>query len=216
MGRYDSLVNSITKDVFRYIKNNQQEHEGNFLDNVSENDFELLGIYDILEDWLPIQIKLVRSAELEDIYIDGFSYTDNNPMIEVIIGLTTYKPIQHFSKLRSEIKNLIRHEIEHLTHHKQGILPTKKTFRDDEYLRENINSNDIRDTYRYFLLAKEVDANIHGLYAAAKDSKKPYRVKVSDWLNGLVESEVILPKHTKLIYNKMKKRAEKIGGLPKL
>ena len=70
--------------------------------------------------------------------------------------------------------------------------------------------------HKYFLLPKEVDANIHGLYSKAKTIKKPYQQVVDDYLDELVKDGIISKEQRKQIYNKWKKRIPKIGGLPKL
>ena len=70
--------------------------------------------------------------------------------------------------------------------------------------------------YKYFLLPKEVDANIHGLYSKAKTMKKPYQIVVDDYLDGLVRDTIITQKNRELIYKTWKARIPKIGGLPNL
>ena len=70
--------------------------------------------------------------------------------------------------------------------------------------------------YKYFLLPKEVDANIHGLYSKAKTMKKPYQDVVDDYLDSLVDDGIITTPNRKLIYKTWKARIPKIGGLPKL
>jgi hypothetical protein len=70
--------------------------------------------------------------------------------------------------------------------------------------------------YKYFLLPKEVDANIHGLYSKAKTMKKPYQVVVNDYLNSLVDDGIITISNKGLIYKTWKARIEKIGGIPNL
>jgi hypothetical protein len=61
-----------------------------------------------------------------------------------------------------------------------------------------------------------VDANIHGLYSKAKTLKKPYQTVVDDYLDSLVNDEIITPKNRELIYKTWKMRIPKIGGIPTL
>jgi hypothetical protein len=82
-------------------------------------------------------------------------------------------------------------------------------------MRSNILGNE-ENYYKYFLLPKEVDANIHGLYSKAKTIKQPYQKVVDDYLDGLVDDGIINPKNRKEIYNKWKQRIPKIGGIPNL
>jgi hypothetical protein len=71
-------------------------------------------------------------------------------------------------------------------------------------------------TTNTFLLPKEVDANIHGLYSKAKTMKQPYQKVVDDYLDGLVDDGIITLKNRQLIYKTWKNRIPKIGGLPTL
>ena len=87
--------------------------------------------------------------------------------------------------------------------------------RGDKAMRAKIRGNE-KNYYKYFLLPKEVDANIHGLYAKAKTMKQPYQKVVDDYLDSLVDDGIISKKNRELIYKTWKKRIPKIGGIPKL
>ena len=87
--------------------------------------------------------------------------------------------------------------------------------RGDLAMRKKIKSNP-ELYYKYFLLPKEVDANIHGLYSKAKTMKQPYQTVVDDYLNSLVDDEIITSKNRDLIYKTWKQRIPKIGGIPTL
>ena len=85
----------------------------------------------------------------------------------------------------------------------------------DKAMRRKIRQNP-EIYYKYYLLPKEVDANIHGLYSRAKTLKQPYQKVVDDYLDSLVDDDVIDIKKRKLIYNTWKNRIPKIGGIPTL
>ena len=87
--------------------------------------------------------------------------------------------------------------------------------RGDLKMRQKIRGNE-KLFYKYFLLPKEVDANIHGLYSKAKTMKQPYQKVVDDYLDSLVDDGIISKKNRELIYKTWKKRIPKIGGLPTL
>ena len=82
-------------------------------------------------------------------------------------------------------------------------------------MRAKIRGNE-ENYYKYFLLPKEVDANIHGLYSKAKTMKQPYQKVVDDYLDSLVDDTIITPKNRDLIYKTWKQRIPKIGGIPTL
>jgi hypothetical protein len=121
-----------------------------------------------------------------------------------------------FSKIQPVLRDLVRHEIEHLTHGKDSAaLKLSKLLRGDEAMRVKIRQNP-ELFYKYFLLPKEVDANIHGLYSKAKTLKKPYQDVVDDYLDSLVDDGIINPITRKKIYTAWKVRIPKIGGIPNL
>ena len=242
-GMYDRLVGQINKDVFKTIKSamagsgTQQKpkkykgyevrkdpmptvkigdlfnsetrtlYVGDYSDDVSGMDVEVELKFAVTEDGVqPGKFYIDGSAEADDEY----------PSIEIQIAVHPNDGERTLSKIQPVLRDLVRHEIEHLTHGKgSAALKLSKILRGDTAMRRRIRKNpDIY--YKYFLLPKEVDANIHGLYSKAKTTKKPYQQVVDDYLDSLVDDGIILPKHRTMIYNKWKERIPKIGGLPTL
>jgi hypothetical protein len=242
-GMYDRLVGQINKDVFRTIKaamagSGTQEkpkkfkgyevrkdpipttkigdmlnaekrylYVGEYSDNVSGVDVEVELKFAVTED----------GVEKGKFYIDGSAETDEEfPSIEVQIGVHPEDGESIFSKIQPILRDLVRHEIEHLTHgNKSASAKYSKVMRGDTAMRVKIRQNP-ELYYKYFLLPKEVDANIHGLYSKAKTMKKPYQIVVDDYLDGLVRDTIITQKNRELIYKTWKARIPKIGGLPNL
>ena len=181
---------------------------GEFNDSISGVDVEVELKFAVTEDG-------VRPGEF---FIDGSAEADSDyPSIEVNIGIHPQdEKGSIFSKIQPVLRDLVRHEIEHLTHGKDSaVLKVSKLLRGDEAMRVKIRSNP-EIYYKYFLLPKEVDANIHGLYSKAKTMKKPYQEVVDDYLDSLVKDGIITTKHRALIYKTWKARIPKIGGLPTL
>ena len=87
--------------------------------------------------------------------------------------------------------------------------------RADQAKRREIRQNP-EIWYKYYLLPKEVDANIQGLYAKAKYEKKDFQDVVDTYLTDLVGDGVITQGNSKQIYSKWKTRAAQIGGIPEL
>ena len=242
-GMYDRLVGQINKDVFRTIKaamagsgtqekpkkfkgyevrkdpmpttkigdllNSEKRnlYVGEYSDNVSGVDVEVELKFAVTED----------GVEKGKFYIDGSAETDEEfPSIEVQIGVHPEDGESIFSKIQPILRDLVRHEIEHLTHgNKSASAKYSKVMRGDTAMRVKIRQNP-ELYYKYFLLPKEVDANIHGLYSKAKTMKKPYQIVVDDYLDGLVRDTIITQKNRELIYKTWKARIPKIGGLPNL
>lgn len=242
-GMYDRLVGQINKDVFKTIKSamvgsGTQEKPKKFkgyevrkdpmpttkigdLFN-SENRSLYVGEYNDDVSGVDVEVDL-KFAVTEDgvqpgkFYIDGSAEVDEEyPSIEIQIAVHPNDGEKMFSKIQPVLRDLVRHEIEHLTHGRgSSALKLSKVLQGDKAMRMKIRQNpDIY--YKYFLLPKEVDANIHGLYSKAKTIKKPYQQVVDDYLDSLVDDGIILPKHRMMIYKKWKERIPKIGGLPTL
>ena len=242
-GMYDKLVGQINKDVFRTIKSamngsgTQEKPKkykgyevrkdpmpttkiGDLLN--SEKGYLYVGEYNDSVSGVETEVQ-VKFAVTEDgvqpgkFYIDGSAETDEDyPSIEVQIAIHPNDGEKIFSKIQPVLRDLIRHEIEHLTHgNKSASAKYSKIMRGDLAMRRKIKSNP-ELFYKYFLLPKEVDANIHGLYSKAKTMKQPYQKVVNDYLKSLVDDEIITPKNKDLIYKTWKQRIPKIGGIPNL
>ena len=242
-GMYDRLVGQINKDVFKTIKaamvgSGTQEKPKKFKgyevrkDPIpttkigdmlnAEKRYLYVGEYNDDVSGVEVEVQL-KFAVTEDgvgkgkFYIDGSAETDEEfPSIEVQIGVHPEDGESIFSKIQPILRDLVRHEIEHLTHgNKSASAKYSKVMRGDLAMRVKIRQNP-ELYYKYFLLPKEVDANIHGLYSKAKTMKKPYQIVVDDYLDGLVRDTIITQKNRELIYKTWKARIPKIGGLPNL
>lgn len=227
-GRYDKVVNQIVKDLMARIKAPSKIYTGDFKKDMGSIKTEIVGAYEIAGVfYMDVYISRIRHTELQDIYIDGAAGAANDEgwdspgmnenFIQVMIGTHPDEEPKIFSKLVGDLKNLVRHEIEHMTHTwEANKIGDKRRFYADYNKREKIDINDPNSKAKYFLLPKEIDANIHGLYALAKYKKVLYPDVVEGWLDDLVDLGDILPKHKKQIYAKMKKRVKQIGGIPSL
>jgi hypothetical protein len=241
-GMYDKLTGQINKDVFKTLKNAikgsgtqvkpnkfkgymvRKDPMGTMQDLFAKETRKLqVGDYSDNISGVDVEVEL-KLAVTEDgvepgkFFIDGFAEADEDyPTLEVNIGIHPDDINGSiFSKIQPVLRDLVRHEIEHLTHGK-GSASEKygKTMRGDTAMRLKIQDNP-KLYYKYFLLPKEVDANIHGLYSKAKTMKKPYQKVVDDYLDSLVDDGVITTKKRTEIYTTWKKRIPKIGGIPKL
>jgi hypothetical protein len=180
---------------------------GEFSDNVSGVDVEVDLKFAISED----------GVKKGAFFIDGSAEADEDyPSIEVNIAIHPEDGEKILSKIQPVLRDLVRHEIEHLTHGRgSAALKPSKVMRGDKAARVKIRGNE-ENYYKYFLLPKEVDANIHGLYSKAKTMKQPYQKVVDDYLDSLVDDGIISKKNRELIYKTWKKRIPKIGGIPTL
>jgi hypothetical protein len=87
--------------------------------------------------------------------------------------------------------------------------------RGDLAMRKRIRQNP-ETFYKYFMLPKEVDANIQGLYMKANYDKTDFQSTVDQYLDSLVDTQVISVEKRKEVYDKFKARIPQIGGIPNL
>ena len=242
-GMYDKLTGDINKAVFKTIKSamngsGTQEKPKKYkgyevrkdpmpmttLQNLFQGETRSIyvGEFDDSISGVSVEVELKLAISSDGVkkgsfFIDGSAEADEDfPSIEVNIGIHPEDGEKIFSKIQPVLRDLVRHEIEHLTHGKgSAALKPSKVLRGDKALRAKIRGKE-ENYYKYFLLPKEVDANIHGLYSKAKTMKQPYQKVVDDYLDSLVDDGIITPKNRQLIYKTWKARIPKIGGLPTL
>ena len=232
-GRYDSVVGEIIADTMKLVKNSNtpngtyngvkirytdKEDVPSFFELIEKGQFLEVGEYASEKSQMDIRVNLVLVRDEYPAYEDGFIVSgdaeDESGTIYIEISLDPKEEPQCYAEISTELRDVIRHEIEHLTqrgwNEKEG-----KFIRSNQAIRKRIAQNpDIR--YKYYRLRDEVDANLQGLYAKAKSLKKPFKEVVMDFLNRQT-TRGIIPEEKKMeIYNIWKRRASSIGGLPLL
>lgn len=162
-----------------------------------------------------VSLKFALSDEVEKgkYHIDGEASADEAEL-DVILAFNPEDGTNMLQKIQPTLTDLIRHETEHLTQSGEQVKPDK-WMRGDQARRQKIRQNP-ELYYKYFLLPKEVDANIQGLYAKSKYEKNSFQDTVDAYLTDLVGDEVITQANSKQIYKKWKTRAAEIGGIPEL
>jgi len=232
-GRYDSLTGKISAAVMRKIKetNNGEEYFDGvkviygpedsvpgfiyliekgmhinvdyFVDEVSGIDVEV--VISIIRDEAPVFER--------DFILDGET-DDQSSVIYIFVQLTPGSEPRVYPEIAVDLRNLVRHEIEHLTQRGWGEIEGKK-MRRNEGVRKRINSNP-ELYHRYYTLKDEIPANIQGLYSEAKTRKLPFKEVVHNYLDKKIEQGIIPPTEKTRIYRLWRAAAQKIGGLPPL
>lgn len=171
------------------------------------------------EDGRPITVevnlKFAQSNEVEPgkYYIDGEASSDDGEL-DIILAFNPQDSTSIIQQIQSTLTDLIRHEIEHLTQSGAQLQPTK-WMRGDLAMRKRIRQNP-ETFYKYFMLPKEVDANIQGLNMKANYDKVDFQSTVDQYLDSLVDTDVISVEKRKEVYDKFKARIPQIGGIPNL
>lgn len=232
-GKYDSLTGKISAAVMRKIKetdNGEEYFDGvkviygpedsvpgfiyliekgmhinvdYFVDEVSGIDVEV--VISIIRDEAPVFER--------DFILDGET-DDQSSVIYIFVQLTPGSEPRVYPEIAVDLRNLVRHEIEHLTQRGWGEIEGKK-MRRNEGVRKRINSNP-ELYHRYYTLKDEIPANIQGLYSEAKTRKLPFKEVVHNYLDKKIEQGVIPPTEKTRIYRLWRAAAQKIGGLPPL
>jgi hypothetical protein len=184
-GAYDSIVSKISKETFEYWKSEFEKGESS---STLDTEYEL-------EDAKGRPLEFYYSATInfteteDEIYkVDGGSdkgdiKKDIPGFISLTFQVDPRNLPKNWSEISMDIRDVLRHEIEHLTHGKKGYSAIKsKELPDDEWLRELIRLQHLPKKY-YFFLEKEVDAMLQGLYFRAKKSKTPFATTINNYLD---------------------------------
>lgn len=120
-----------------------------------------------------------------------------------------------WSEVYMYLSDVMRHEIEHITQDGEDIGNYKmgKPNEDDSMLRFYIESGLLPDV-SYLTLPKEIDANLQGLRFEAKKR----RISMIDSINKYLDTQPYLkddPKSREMVIDTWRRRASKIGGIPK-
>ena len=188
-GRYDKFVNEISKIVFETFKDihDRGDKKGEFEFSVGPDD------EDIFSDQFEFDLAGVVEITDDEYVVDGGANAGFDNKGEEITPLLSVKfkipKNPNWQEISFDIKDVVRHELEHLTQDGLNVVPGKQ-MGDDELLRQMIDM-DLLPKADYFKLAKEIDAMLQGLYFKAKKSKQPFGDVINDYLDkvGLDDSE---------------------------
>ena len=180
-GRYDKSANQFSNIVFDMFKSihDRGDKKGEFELSVGPNDediyskefeFDLAGVVEITDD----EYKVDGGANA------GFDNEGEEitPLLSVKFKIPKNPDWQRVS---FDIKDVVRHELEHLTQDGLNVKPSKQ-MDDDQLFRDMIDA-DLLPKADYFRLEKEIDAMMQGLYFKAKKSRRPFKDVIDDYLN---------------------------------
>lgn len=213
MGRYDSIVRSSTKEAIKHIKGfiqSKRKTNEEFINIQFLNDRNIscfLYMYKDSED--------VILAEGQEYTIDGFVNAEEDSSFITIhyYDNRKVKDLSNIKELHYMFYDVLRHEIEHITHFIKGEqVGNKNVYRNDGYLRDRLYFR--QEHYKYYFLKTEIDANLQGTYMYAKKKKIPYKQAIDRFINDIKSRVEITEKQINELLNLMRKRSKTIGGLP--
>jgi len=194
-GRYDTISNQISSEIFnnwkaQFDKNNTTEEalftKSYDLENAAGRPivFDLVasltfketeeGTYSVNGDADEGDEEIYDSdGELEDEGLDG--------SISMYFQVDPRELPRLWSKISMDLKDIVRHEIEHLTQAGYNVVDSKR-LPDDRMLRMYIQDLKTMPERDYYLLDKEIPAMLQGMYFKAKKMKAPFAKVVNDYL----------------------------------
>ena len=144
-----------------------------------------------------LQLKVQWIEGLNDLRYGGDAYNDSKrdaetpPLIEIRFQLDPAEYPKTLSDIAMNLRDTLRHEIEHVTQSGWNTIDGKY-ISSDAALRNKIESGKLPPA-RYFTLPKEIPAMLQGLYFKAKKSKQLFKTVVDEYLSMWVENGTITP-----------------------
>jgi hypothetical protein len=198
-GRYDKFVNQISKIAFESFKDihDRGDKRGEFEFTVGPDD------EDIFSDQFEFDLAGVVEITDGEYVVDGGAnagFDNEGEEITPLLSLKFKIPKNpNWQEISFDIKDVVRHELEHLTQDGLNVVPGKQ-MGDDNMVRAMIDM-DLLPKSQYYKLEKEVDAMLQGLYFKAKKSKRPFKDVIDDYLNIFVSQETITQEEKENILN---------------
>ena len=194
-GRYDTISNQVSSDLFNALKDGKTSFYDTYYNK--DLDFEVHG------DFIP-------TGSVKYFDVDGDADYDEtgegNDSIRVIVSYNPKVVPDAYKDIAYTLKDIVRHEIEHLTHSDSDNLKPGKYMDDDSFVRALVKLEKLPKG-DYFKLEKEIDANIQGMYFRAKKEKRPFADVVKQYFD-----DQNLPKDDyENILNLMRKRLPALG-----
>jgi hypothetical protein len=231
-GRYDLMVGDMVSAVLETLKKSntgEETYDGikirytekddvpSFIDLIEAEEYLEVGDFHSEKTGVEAEVNLVLVRDEmppyeKDFILDGH-VNDEEGIIYVELSINPEREPECYNTLRGELRDLIRHEIEHLTQRGLNVKASKKIRRND-HIRNKIQREG--SYHKYYKLKDEKIAGVQGLYARAKSLKKPFQEVAMDFLKSKRDEGIISGKEAVEIYNKWRKEIPKIGGIPNL
>jgi len=185
-GKYDSLSNNLSGMIFDYWKKDFDAGE-------STSNFQRY----VVDEKTGLEFELFADAKFvdQDIYsVEGGANAGNDlkaidPHIEAEFVIDTQQLPRLWQKISFDLKDFMRHEIEHLTQQGPNLLGSKKR-NNDQARRAKIRAGEIPDA-KYPVMRAEIEPMLQGMYFSAKKQRRPFIDVINDWFDsrGYTEKE---------------------------
>jgi len=180
-GKYRTIITQLSRLILSELK---------VFKTNKKNKSSIILFKEIVNTNIPLHFYLGVETKFSDTaYVTGNAYNPTSKWNEQIpyieISIETNEDPKHRSDIVYRLANTLRHEIEHLTQSGYNTIPGNY-LPDDQYEREIVNDKE------YFLLPKEINAGVRGIYSQACKMKKPFNEMLYDYLfeTYLLESDI--------------------------
>jgi len=183
-GVYDSIVSKLSKDVINAWKS---QHDAK-----PTYPFAVLDINYEMEDakGRPMEFDLLAKIDFKktkdrQYKVDGGANEgddESEGFVALNFSVDPRELPQMWSTIAMDIRDVLRHELEHLTQGGWNVRDNKE-MEDDQMIRDLIQKYKVMAPKNYFLLDKEVDAMLQGMYFKAKKSRTPFGDVIDDYLD---------------------------------
>ena len=174
-GRYDSIVTQLARYTIKGWKDDQEHGEP-----TGRVEFEVGPGKDLEYGDLEFLYKGIAVFADVDLYSHNGYARANSGEVGITFSIPTSELPKMWERIYNDVTNTLRHEIEHLTQSGKNVKPNKAMASDSD-IRNKMGAADKQDP-DYFLLPKEIDANLQGLYLKAKKTRQPFSKVVDNYL----------------------------------
>jgi hypothetical protein len=222
-GRYDTLTNQLSRIAFESFKDihDRGDKKGKFSFRVDHPDDE----HDIPSKEFYFDFEGRVEITDDEYKVDGgvnAGFDDKGNEVTPLLSVKFKIPKNpDWQKVSFDIKDVVRHELEHLTQDGDNIkggtdsddpkLRRPSKYMDDDQLIRDLIDADMLPKSQYFKLEKEIDAMLQGLYFKAKKSKRPFGDVIDDYLNIFLDQETISPQEKEDILNIWRSRRKALS-----
>jgi hypothetical protein len=172
-GRYDKITNVISSKIFNQWR--EDINNGALASRLEQS-------FPFEDEEISIDANISVTPGTGMLKVDGGA-DDQEDYIEVRFEIDPEKLPEFWEEISMNLKDVIRHEIEHLTHGEGFTSKPGKTMEDDILIRKIIDAK-LLPPAQYFKLEKEVDANLQGMYLRAKKEKRSFRDVIDTYLDA--------------------------------
>jgi hypothetical protein len=172
-GRYDKITNQISSAIFNEWKKDFEN---------GEDSSRVNKLFPFEGEEIDIDANISFIPNIGELRVDGGA-DDETDFIEIRFEVDPEKLPEFWEEISFNLKDVIRHEIEHLTHGEGEVSLQRKRMEDDTFIRRLIKAK-LLPPAQYFKLEKEVDANLQGMYLRAKKEKRPFKDVIDTYLDA--------------------------------